>query len=105
MPPQAGRQGDAGAVQHAQQRLAAARVHMDRPVHRHIQPGLGDQPLARRQQPGGQNDHQRGDHRRGDEHLGHGLAAIWPKAAKPSDINPASTKAMPRPRKPAGRSA
>ena len=51
------------------------------------------------------HDHKGHDHEGTDQRLGHCAAAICAKEAKPSDIIPVSTKAMPSPRSPAGRSA
>ena len=74
-------------------------------IHLHIQRFGRDQPVSQDQQSGGKAKDKQNDHTTGEGNLGHGDTAICAKEAKPSDISPVRTNAMPKPRNPFGRSA
>ena len=98
------RDADAGAVQHAEQAVAASGFDRLAPVHRDQDRFLRNQTATRNQQADRHADNQNNDDATADRDFDH-ATTICAKAEKPSDIIPASTKVIPRPLRPPGRSA
>jgi hypothetical protein len=99
------RDQDAALVQHIEQRVAAPGLEVTGRVDRHVERHVGHEHAPQDQQRRGQEDQQKDDRRAAQKHLGHCVAAICAKDAKPSDMRPARMKPIPSPRSPAGRSA